>query len=146
MQNVFLLAARVSMVIWQQCIHWLLGHLLMQTSVTLKLMPTDPKPHSLQWQDRKGERRNLFVVVVVVFFVFFLWWWWWWWGGGGKMAHQDYFTHFEPHQSLGGAKTALAELFFFMDFNNGNRSRLLLPSGNIIFVSSLALNNSEDLK
>ena len=25
-------------------------------------------------------------------------------GGGGVTARQDYFTHFEPSQSLGGAK------------------------------------------
>ena len=29
-------------------------------------------------------------------YFFFIW---------GFMAHQDYFTHFEPSQSLGGAKT-----------------------------------------
>ena len=27
----------------------------------------------------------------------------------GFMAGQDYFTHFEPHQSLGGAKTGYPE-------------------------------------
>ena len=26
-------------------------------------------------------------------------------GGAGVTAHQDYFTHFEPSQSYGGAKT-----------------------------------------
>ena len=38
-------------------------------------------------------------------FFFFFFFFWGGGGGGGLTARQDYFTHFETSQSLGGAKT-----------------------------------------
>ena len=42
--------------------------------------------------------RFFFFVVVVFVVVFFFW-------GGVVTECQNYFTHFEPNQSVGGAKT-----------------------------------------
>ena len=41
----------------------------------------------------------IFSFIYIYTFILFLWW-----GRGGSTARQDYFTYFEPNQSLGGAK------------------------------------------
>ena len=70
---------------------------------------------------RNTERPKIIDTKILYILCFTLWWWWWWWwcvcvcgrgggggspggGGGGGKARQDYFTHFEPSQSLDAAK------------------------------------------